>query len=419
MQRAAQPIAQEACDSSTRRFVLLFSLCLAEYLPISLLYTTIPVLMRKAGASLDDIGALSFAFFPWALKFLWAPVVDRWGSERRGRYRSWLLVLVPVVAALVVGLAFLDLPYMLIHARSIGVGLLVGLTVLCATIDTAAHGLGVVMLAANERGFGNGVQTAGQMVGNLLGGGVAVVCIGWAGWRTACLGLAALYAFPLMATALAREPRLTRDARPRALRDFFVVLRRPGAGRWFAWLAAFGMAYGLWGVPYQAALVDAGLDMTEIGVVQGIVMSVTGLVGGMGAGLFMKRASRRRALYLSGIGLMGGFAMSLATFTVLHAARWALYLGLALTYLTLAAVVTVLYAMMMDRSKDGTASSDFTSQYSALQVSGFVSWGLGAAIANRLGTPAVFAISIALTLVLLLAVGVLFRAGDLEPSSRP
>jgi hypothetical protein len=384
-------------DPLRRRLFLLFTLCLAEYLPISLLNTTLPVLMRRGGASLEEIGLLSAAFFPWALKFLWAPLVDRFGSRRIGRYRSWLMVLLPAVATFVVCLAFLDLPALLAGDRGLGLALLLLLTMLCATLDTAAHGLAVVLLPAHERGFGNGVQTAGQMAGNLIGGGVSVALVGVVGWRAACLAMAALYLVPWLAMLRAREPAAPPAGALRA-RDFARVVRLPGMARWWAWLAVFGVAYGLFGIPYQAALVDAGLELPEIGLVQGVVMSLAGAAGALAGGLSMRGFERGRAFLVACLGFSLLLAPGAVAFSVTTAGRAPLYASLACAYFGVMLVSTVLYAMMMDRSRPETASSDFTAQYSVLQISGFVSWGAGAFLAAHIGSAATIALSSALVL---------------------
>jgi hypothetical protein len=370
--------------------------------------------MRRDGASLEEIGLLSAAFFPWALKFLWAPLVDRFGSRRIGRYRSWLLGLLPLVAAFVVGLAFLDLPALLARGRGLGLALLLLLTVSCATLDTAAHGLAVVLLPVHERGLGNGFQTAGQMAGNLIGGGITVALVGVFGWRAACLAMAALYLVPLLATLAAREPESPPADSLRA-RDFARVLRLPGMARWWAWLAAFGVAYGLFGIPYQAALVDAGLELPEIGLVQGVVMSLAGAAGALAGGLAMRGLERGRAFFVACLAFSLLLAPGAVAFSVATAERAPLYASLACAYFGVMMVSSVLYAIMMDRSRPETASSDFTAQYSVLQISGFVSWGAGAFLAASVGSAA----TIALSSGLVLALGVLGAALSLAAPPTP
>ena len=73
--------------STRRKLLLLGSLYLAQGLPYGFFTQALPVLPRARGLSLEAIGLSSLLALPWALKFLWAPAVDRQGSRR-----GWILV---------------------------------------------------------------------------------------------------------------------------------------------------------------------------------------------------------------------------------------------------------------------------------------------------------------------------------------
>ena len=78
---------------SARRFVLLGTLYFAQGLPFGFFVQAVPILLRKAGYSLTAIGGAALLTLPWALKFLWAPIVDRYYSKRLGRRRTWILAM--------------------------------------------------------------------------------------------------------------------------------------------------------------------------------------------------------------------------------------------------------------------------------------------------------------------------------------
>ena len=68
---------------STRTKLLWVALLyFAEGFPFGLLFDAFPVYFRIHGMSLTEIGLLSVVGLPWTLKFLWAPLVDVWGSRR-------------------------------------------------------------------------------------------------------------------------------------------------------------------------------------------------------------------------------------------------------------------------------------------------------------------------------------------------
>jgi MFS family permease len=79
--------------STASTLTLLGSLYFAQGLPFGFFTQALPVMMRKTGFSLGQIGLTSLLAMPWALKFLWAPAVDRYWSARLGRRRSWILPL--------------------------------------------------------------------------------------------------------------------------------------------------------------------------------------------------------------------------------------------------------------------------------------------------------------------------------------
>ncbi len=86
------------------KITLLAALYVAQGLPYGFFTQALPVLLRDAGLSLKAISATSLLFLPWALKFLWAPFVDHWGTRK-----AWLLPLQVAAVACALLLATLDL----------------------------------------------------------------------------------------------------------------------------------------------------------------------------------------------------------------------------------------------------------------------------------------------------------------------
>src|SRR5689334_5689906 len=74
-----------------RKIALLFALYFAEGLPFGFQSTALPAYLREAGVSLVGIGFVGALSLPWLLKPLWAPLVDRYGSIRFGRRKTWIL----------------------------------------------------------------------------------------------------------------------------------------------------------------------------------------------------------------------------------------------------------------------------------------------------------------------------------------
>src|SRR5690606_32050438 len=144
----------------TGTLALLAALYFAQGLPFGFFTQALPVVLRESGFSLVAISASGVLFAPWALKFLWAPYVDRYGTRRQ-----WLLTLQLAASAVALGMACLDLSSSL---QWLFVGIAV-INALSATQDVATDGLAVNLLGPRQRGLGNGIQVGAYRIGMIAG----------------------------------------------------------------------------------------------------------------------------------------------------------------------------------------------------------------------------------------------------------
>ena len=77
----------------TGRLGMLTTLYVTQYLGVGFITVGLTAILRDGGTSLETLALLQIVGLVWPVKFLWAPILDRYGSRHRGHYRSWLLVL--------------------------------------------------------------------------------------------------------------------------------------------------------------------------------------------------------------------------------------------------------------------------------------------------------------------------------------
>ena len=395
-------------------------LYVTQYLGMGFITVGLVAILREGGTSLDTLALVTVIGLIWPIKFLWAPIIDRYGSGRLGHYRSWLLVLqTALVLALLALLPFGD------PASQLGPLVLVctAYVVLSATQDIAVDAVAVRVLAARQRGLGNGVQIASSYAGTLIGGGLCVIVYDRFGWIPAILLLAGLTAVGLITILLFREaPRTDRpETAGHAYRALFSVLAQPGCKRWtfgvvpLLYIGA-GSAYALVG----PALVDAGWSLERIGVTTGIVVSVPAIVAGLVAGGLTTRIGR------SGVLVAGGIAIAVSTgllMPLMNGDAPGVLTTVALCCFMAAYTVVnvVLYTVNMDYSRSGSGGTDFTVLSSFGLICSFVAASIGLASAERVGYPAV-----AVTAAVLVLAGVVLGLGhqrryrpDLPDRPRP
>lgn len=75
---------------------LLFLMYISQKIFLCFNWTLQPILLRQQGITLGSIGLAALVFSPWALKFLYASMVDRFYWASMGKRKSWIIPLLAV-----------------------------------------------------------------------------------------------------------------------------------------------------------------------------------------------------------------------------------------------------------------------------------------------------------------------------------
>lgn len=366
-------------------YLLLGSLYITQYLGIGFFFIALPAIMRQQGMPLEQISVIYILGLTWVLKFLWAPLVDRFSFGHHGHYRGWLLLMqsLMIVTLLVTGLFDIISSFWMVFALSTMV------TLFAATQDIAADALSCRLLRPEDRGVGNGIQLAGGLLGNVIGGGLVLIAYASVGWMGAMAILAAGTAIPVLQLLRFREPPKVTERHMSHIervgyRDLMSCFRRTGMGRWLIVLLIFPIGINMGYALITPLLVDAGWSLERIGFAVNIVGSLLGLVAALGAGWAVKRFGRKAALVsfalLQAVTLLVllGPAYGNTSDLVVALAVGAIFFGYSPAF-------TVLSTVMMDKTRQNTAGTDYTVQYSAMSLVSFAVGGLGLTLAGVLG----------------------------------
>lgn len=353
--------------SLSSRLGLLGALYLAQGLPYGFFTQALPAVMRQQGVSLSLIGLSSLFTLPWALKFLWAPVLDHYYSDRIGRRKTWILPLQGLAVIAMVGLAFVDAATQL-HVILIGFLLA---NFLAATQDIATDGLAIDLLKVEERGMGNGVQVAGYRVGMIIGGGALLVAYGTLGWRWTFLVMAGLLActtLPLWGLKENAAPRAmtapeTTQAKGWFWRSLWTFMTQPKVLPWLAVLLLYkagdAMATGM----LRPFLIDLGWRLQDLGWMLGSVGFTAGLFGALVGGWGVQALGRQKALL--GFGLFQALAVGLYALPAMGLDHtWLLYVICGLEHFAGGMATAALFTIMMDLCRPEQAATDYTLQAS-------------------------------------------------------
>lgn len=159
---------------------LLMFLYLLQGIPLGLT-GSLPYILSSRKVSYADQGTFSFAFWPFSLKLIWAPIVDSIFFKKIGRRKSWMVPIQYMLGAFMI--LFADYTKKLLdgdgssdEGSHSGIVLLTTIffmfTFLAATQDIAVDGWALTMLSKENVSWGstcNSVgQTAGWFIGNVI-----------------------------------------------------------------------------------------------------------------------------------------------------------------------------------------------------------------------------------------------------------
>lgn len=388
---------------------LLAGLYAAQSVTGSMVQSALPVVLRDAGMPLDQIGFLAILFLPWALKFLWAPLVDRYFNER-----SWILFCqAGVIACFLASMAFPPQTHLMPLA-----GILLVMATLAATQDIATDSLAVRATSEETRGAASGASTAGAYLGFLLGGGIWLIVYSHAGWAVsmaAMAGFVAILSVPVMLSsslAVSREP--TRHAGQPMLLRATLSNRTLMTGLVFLTIYQIGLRMGsaMTG-PY---LVDKGLSLEMIGSLRGAGGAVAGFIASTLAALIVQAIGIRKAI-LAAAGLNAVLLLALASLELWSAVSPTVAVCLMVAQVAAVAMSFVaLYAAMMNWCDPQRTATDFAVLQSLDAIIAIAASSVAGLLGQAVGYGTLFGAS-ALFILLAMLISRRFLPASARPSS--
>lgn len=263
----------------------------AEGLPFGVVKEVVPVYLRVSGVDLAAIGLYSLIGLPWTLKFLWSPLIDRYG-DRRWWTAACLLVMAMASAALA--------PIAPTAALAVGAVLLL-IAVASATQDIAIDAYTIGLVAPGEEGSANGVRVTAARIALIASGGGLVLLSTAIGWQAVFAVAAGLFALLALVVPWAPPVAVSAEARRVWLQPLRDWAARSGALAVFAFVMLYKLGDAAMGPMIKPFWLDRGLSVAEVGVVSSTVGMLATIAGAVAGGRLTDRWGIGRALLLLGL----------------------------------------------------------------------------------------------------------------------
>ena len=271
----------------------------ASGLPFLLVAGTLAYWLKDNDIDLKSITLIASAGLAYTLKFLWAPLVDRWRLPLFGRLglrRGWiLLALLLVIAALLV------MAQLTPDRLAPFVWVTLGAAFAGATLDIGVDAYRVEIAPRKEQGALLSTYSLGYRIALIITGALALVLADHLSWPMVYRAMALVMLIPVAAVFFAREPDVLRvktenwsqGLREGVVEPFADFFRRFGPTLAVGLLAFILLAkvsdQSLGGGIMAPFYIDQGYTKTEIGAISKVYGVWIGIAGVFLAGIAIAR----------------------------------------------------------------------------------------------------------------------------------
>jgi MFS transporter, PAT family, beta-lactamase induction signal transducer AmpG len=269
-------------------------------LPLLLTLGVLQAWMKDENIDLTIIGMVNLVQIPYTWKFIWAPIVDRYGLPFLGRRRGWLLISQLCLMLSIMALGFSNpannLILMMIMAMLVAF--------FSATQDIVVDAYRREDLPDDELGLGTSFYMSGYRLGNMLASGGGLIMADHMSWSAVYMIMAICMSIGIATTLFTPEPKQA-DGTPVTLKaaviePFVEYFKRNGA----IWMLAFILLYKVGDMMASAITtpfyMDIGFTKTEIGAVVKLFGIWAIIAGAIIGGTTIVKLGINRSLWVFG-----------------------------------------------------------------------------------------------------------------------
>lgn len=282
-------------------------------LPLALTASTLGVWLTEAGVQKSAIGLFAAVATPYALKFLWAPLIDSMPfpflCRLLGRRSGWL---VATQALLMMSLFLLALSDPAANAwATAACAVLVAIS--SASQDIVFDAYRVELLSAELQGAGAAAAVLGYRLGMIVSSAGALYLATYVGWQLTYIGMALLLLIGMLTVLLAGEPKAGTVPPPSyrgSMRLWFKeaviapFLDFTTREHWLAlllFILLYKLADAFMGVMTNPFLIEIGFSKEQIATVVKLYGVIATILGSVLGGAMVYRLGTLRTLWICGV----------------------------------------------------------------------------------------------------------------------
>jgi len=273
-------------------------------MPLYVLIQTIPAWLRESGIDLSAIGLFQLIGIPYTLKFLWAPLLDRYSIPFLGQRRGWMFL---TQLLLIISIALMGL-FDPSKNLSIIIYLTIIMTTFSATQDIVIDAYRRELLDDDELGVGNAWFVNAYRFSSLIPGALALILADLIAWKYVFPIVAGFMLIGLITTYFIREQsshikhkQSFAAAIIDPFKDFFSRFSLTHAILMLVFLMLYKLGDSMATALSTPFYLDMGYTKTVLGTVVKAAALWSSIAGAFIAGMVMRKISLNQSLWLFGL----------------------------------------------------------------------------------------------------------------------
>ncbi len=357
--RSRQETLKEAVLN--RRMLICVFTGFTSGLPLYVLIQLVQGWLRTEGVGLAEIGFMALVGLPYAWKFAWSPLMDRYTLPFLGHRRGWMLVTQLALFASIAAMGFLKPEQSLWTIAYLATAV----AFFSASQDIVLDAYRRELLPDVELGLGNSIHVQAYRLSGLVPGALGFILADLFAWSVVFIIIAGFMLVGIVLTLVIDEaiaeptpPRSLREAVIEPFRDFIGRAGLKSALFVLAFLFFYKLGDNMATALQTAFFIDVGFTLTQIGAIAKTAGLVAAIGGGLMGGLVMVKLSINRALWAFGfvqIVSILGFAL----LSVVGANPWMLGFAVAFEYLGVGLGTAALTAFIARSTNIAFAATQF------------------------------------------------------------
>lgn len=283
------------------RMLVTFFLGVSSGIPLLVTGSTLQAWMTDEKVDLAVIGMFSLVGLPYTVKFLWAPVMDRYVPPFLGRRRGWMLISQVLLMMAMGAFSFVspaESPWIVAFLAAL-------VSFFSASQDIVVDAYRRELLKDEELGLGSSLAVNGYRMGMLISGAFALFLADRIPWNYVYLLLAASLFLGIITTCFSPDregqvifPKSLREA---VIEPFIDYFKRAGAFEILAFILLYKIGDIMASSMTIPCILKMGFTKTELAAVVKTFGIFATIAGGLVGGLLLIKLGIRKGLWIFGI----------------------------------------------------------------------------------------------------------------------